>query len=61
MVISAPMAGLPARASLIVVNNMMDELILGQETPDNNAPWAEPKPRKAINCSFRVKYWDHGD
>jgi hypothetical protein len=55
------MAGLPARASLIVVNNMMDELILGQETPDNNAPWAEPKPRKAINCSFRVKYWDHGD
>jgi hypothetical protein len=49
MVISAPMAGLPARASLILINDIICELILGQETPDHNAPFAEPKPRNAIN------------
>jgi len=38
MVISAPMAGLPAKASLILMNDIICELILGQETPDNNAP-----------------------
>ncbi len=40
-----PMPGLPARASLILMDDMMDELILDQETPNNKAPATEPKPR----------------
>jgi hypothetical protein len=48
-VISAPMAGLPASASLILINDIIYKLIPDHETPDNNAPFAEPKPRIAIN------------
>jgi len=39
----------------------MDKLILGQETPDNKAPLAEPKPRKGINLALMEKSLRHGD
>jgi hypothetical protein len=60
MLISDPMAGLPARASLILVNDMVGELILTQETPDNKAPVAEPKPREAIYLRLTDKGSKHG-
>jgi iron-sulfur cluster assembly protein len=44
---------------------MMDELIRDQETPDNKAPAAEPKPRRGIdgteqssNCIMTIRLTD---
>jgi hypothetical protein len=33
----------------MLMDDMVDELIRDQETPNNNAPAAEPKPRGVIN------------